>query len=151
MDSSSTVNPVDTLLNPGSSSSIQGYGGYADQTADYEEPAASSSAAQEEVHEHQCPREGCDRSFRIARDLNKHLKTHNKPIKCKADKNCKTVKAEQRDMDRHYRTAHRDYAARKGILTEGVPCGFEGCKSKFSREDNRRKHWKKLHDYEPDS
>lgn len=76
------------------------------------------------------------------------MKTHNKPVKCKADSNCNVTKAEQRDMDRHYRTSHRAYAASKGILTEERICGFEGCTSKFTRQDNLLKHWKKFHNYE---
>jgi hypothetical protein len=76
------------------------------------------------------------------------MKTHNKPVKCKADPSCNVTKAEQRDMDRHYRTSHRAYAARKGILTEDRICGFEGCASKFTRQDNLVKHWKKFHNYQ---
>ncbi|KAJ4137418.1 hypothetical protein NW768_003005 [Fusarium equiseti] len=78
----------------------------------------------------------------------KHMKIHDRPVKCKADPNRNVTKAEQRDMDRHYRTSHKAYAASKGILTEETPCGFEGCKSKFTRKDNLLKHWKKYHGYE---
>ncbi|KAJ4271327.1 hypothetical protein NW762_000029 [Fusarium torreyae] len=65
-----------------------------------------------------------------------------------ADPNCTVTKAEQRDMDRHYRSAHKAYAASKGILTEEATCGIGGCTSKFTRRDNLRKHWKKYHGYE---
>jgi hypothetical protein len=77
------------------------------------------------------------------------MKTHNKPVKCKASPNCNVTKAEQRDMDRHYQTSHKAYAASKGILTEEVACGFEGCASTFTRKDNLLKHWKIYHGHEP--
>lgn len=77
------------------------------------------------------------------------MKTHDKPVKCEASPNCNVTKAEKRDMDRHYQTSHKAYAASKNILAEEVVCGFEGCPSTFTRRDNLRKHWKKFHDYEP--
>ncbi|KAH7180605.1 hypothetical protein DER46DRAFT_652777 [Fusarium sp. MPI-SDFR-AT-0072] len=114
-----TVNPNEVLLSSGFGYATQNYpSSY--PTAEPTQPEASS----------------------------KHMKTHNKPVKCKADPNCNVTKAEQRDMDRHYRTSHRAYAASKGILTEERICGFEGCTSKFTRQDNLLKHWKKFHNYE---
>ncbi|KAM0292225.1 hypothetical protein ACHAO9_003198 [Fusarium lateritium] len=145
MQQPETVNPNDLLLNLGSGYP-QGYPSSAYQNAGYDEPVASSST----VHapdDNYCSE--CKRSYDNGRDFNKHMKTHNKPVKCKASPNCNVTKAEQRDMDRHYRTSHRVYAASKGILTEEAACGFEGCASTFTRRDNLRKHWKKYHGYEP--
>ncbi|EXM30551.1 Zinc finger C2H2-type [Fusarium oxysporum f. sp. vasinfectum] len=139
-----TVNPNEVLLSSGSSYATQNYpSSY--PTAEPTQPEASSSTVQG-ITPHYCSE--CDRFFGGNRDLNKHMKTHNKPVKCKADPNCNVAKAEQRDMDRHYRTSHRAYAASKGILTEERICGFEGCTSKFTRQDNLLKHWKKFHNYE---
>ncbi|XEU98254.1 hypothetical protein FSHL1_003541 [Fusarium sambucinum] len=141
-----TVNPNEVLLNPGLSYTSQSYPSSAYQTDVYEaEPKASSSATQPPSQYH-CAE--CDRFFPGNRDFNKHMKIHDKPVKCKADASCKVTKAEQRDMDRHYRSSHRAYAASKGILTEDAVCGFQGCTSKFTRRDNLLKHWKKFHGYE---
>ncbi|CEI64458.1 unnamed protein product [Fusarium venenatum] len=140
-----TVNPNEVLLNPGLSYTSQSYPSSAYQTDTEAEPEASSSAAQPPSQYH-CSE--CDRFFPGNRDFNKHMKIHDKPVKCKADASCKVTKAEQRDMDRHYRSSHRAYAASKGILTEDAVCGFQGCTSKFTRKDNLLKHWKKFHGYE---
>ncbi|KAF4467784.1 hypothetical protein FALBO_5319 [Fusarium albosuccineum] len=142
-----TVNPNNLVLDPGSGSYAQGYASSAYQNAGYDEPGESSAAAAvREFSQFQC--EDCGKVCDNKRDYNKHRKTHDKPIECKADKNCKVTKAEQRDMDRHYCTAHKDYAARKGISADSVVCGFEGCTSTFTRPDNLLKHWKKYHGYE---
>ncbi|CAF3447592.1 hypothetical protein SNK03_000883 [Fusarium graminearum] len=140
-----TVNPNEVLLNPGLSYASLSYASSAYQTTPYAEAEASSSAAQPSAQYH-CSE--CDRFFPGNRDFNKHMKTHDKPVKCKADASCKVTKAEQRDMDRHYRSSHRAYAASKGILTEDAICGFQGCTSKFTRKDNLLKHWKKFHGYD---
>ncbi|PTD11261.1 hypothetical protein FCULG_00003416 [Fusarium culmorum] len=140
-----TVNPNEVLLNPGLSYASLNYASSAYQTTPYAEAEASSSAAQPSAQYH-CSE--CDRFFPGNRDFNKHMKTHDKPVKCKADASCKVTKAEQRDMDRHYRSSHRAYAASKGILTEDAMCGYQGCTSKFTRKDNLLKHWKKFHGYE---
>ncbi|KAM0547027.1 hypothetical protein ACHAPJ_010570 [Fusarium lateritium] len=145
MQQPETVNPNDLFINPGPSYTAQGYSSSAYQTAGYAEPEASSSTAQATSQYH-CSE--CDRFFGGNRDYNKHMKQHDKPVKCKADPNCTVTKAEQRDMDRHYRSAHKAYAASKGILTEETTCGFGGCTSKFTRRDNLLKHWKKYHGYE---
>ncbi|KAF4457969.1 hypothetical protein F53441_224 [Fusarium austroafricanum] len=141
-----TVNPNEVLWNPASTYTGQSYPSSVYPTAGYVQPEASSSTAQA-ISQYYCSE--CDRFFGGNRDLNKHMKTHNKPVKCKADPNCDVTKAEQRDMDRHYRSSHKVYAASKGILTEEQICGFPGCASKFTRKDNLIKHWKKFHDYEP--
>ncbi|KAF5680844.1 hypothetical protein FHETE_232 [Fusarium heterosporum] len=147
MQQPATVNPNEVLINPGYDYLAQSYSSSAYQTLDYEvEPVASSSTAQV-TNENYCSE--CDRSFDGLRDYNKHMKTHNKPVKCEADpKNCKVTKAEQRDMDRHYRTSHKVYAESKGIFTEEVLCGFEGCKKTFTRHDNHLRHWRNIHGYD---
>jgi hypothetical protein len=45
-------------------------------------------------------------------------------------------------MDRHYISAHKEFAASKGILTEPVACD---CGKTFTRRDNLLKHWNKYH------
>ncbi|KAI8684853.1 hypothetical protein NCS57_00152500 [Fusarium keratoplasticum] len=142
-----TVNPNDLLLNQGWSSSSaaqQGYyaAGPAHQDADYDEQAGSSSAAAAQ-QDYTC--EDCGRICHGLRDFNKHAKTHKRPIRCEADENCNETKAEQRDMDRHYVSAHKEFAAWKGILTEPVPCNYPGCSKTFTRQDNLLKHWNKYH------
>ncbi|KAI7772720.1 hypothetical protein LZL87_005445 [Fusarium oxysporum] len=118
-----TVNPNEVLLSSGFGYATQNYpSSY--PTAEPTQPEASSSTVQG-TSPHYCSE--CDRFFGGNRDLKQ---------------------AEQRDMDRHYRTSHRAYAASKGILTEERICGFEGCTSKFTRQDNLLKHWKKFHNYE---
>ncbi|KAG5657589.1 hypothetical protein KAF25_006153 [Fusarium avenaceum] len=146
MQQPATVNPNEVLLDRGSVYAAQSYPSSAYQIAGYTEPVASSSTAQA-ASDYYCPK--CRHSYDSARDFNKHMKTHNKPVKCEASPNCNVTKAEQRDMDRHYQTSHKAYAASKNILTEEVVCGFEGCPSTFTRRDNLRKHWKKFHGYEP--
>ncbi|KPM37384.1 hypothetical protein AK830_g9162 [Neonectria ditissima] len=103
------------------------------------QPSSSSSV----THPHICPKENCGRAYRIESQLRKHIKTHDKPLKCEADKHCKTQKAQQRDMDRHYRTAHKKYADKQGIMEEPSIC--ELCGESFTRPDNLRKHMKKKH------
>ncbi|RSL86304.1 hypothetical protein CDV31_016418 [Fusarium ambrosium] len=87
----------------------------------------------------------CSKPFHSKREYNKHVKTHEKPIKCAADKNCRVAKAENRDMERHYISAHPDYAAQRGINNERLSCNTPGCKRKFTRHDNLLKHHKKYH------
>ncbi|RMJ02277.1 hypothetical protein CDV36_015458 [Fusarium kuroshium] len=140
-----TVNPNDLLLNQGydSSSATQGYyaTGPAYQDAEYDEQAGPSSAATAKDY----PCEDCDRVYRGLREYNKHAKTHKRPIRCEADENCKEKKAEQRDMDRHYISAHKEYAAWKGLITEPIACDWPGCVKTFTRHDNLLKHWNKYH------
>ncbi|KAF5020099.1 hypothetical protein F66182_7862 [Fusarium sp. NRRL 66182] len=126
MQQPATVNPSDVLLNPGYPYPAQGY------SQNY--PSSTYQAA----------------GYAQLTRHSKHMKQHDKPIKCKADPSCTVKKAEQRDMDRHYQSSHKSYAASKGILTEEEPCGFEGCNSKFTRTDNRLKHWQKYHNYRPE-
>ncbi|RSL65007.1 hypothetical protein CEP54_004439 [Fusarium duplospermum] len=138
-----TVNPNDLLLNQGygsSSSAAQGYyaAGPAYQDAEYDEQAGSSSAATAKDY----PCEDCDRVCHGLREYNKHAKTHKRPIRCEADENCKEKKAEQRDMDRHYISAHKEFAAQKGLITEPFVCE---CGKTFTRPDNLLKHWNKYH------
>ncbi|UPK98804.1 hypothetical protein LCI18_009739 [Fusarium solani-melongenae] len=142
-----TVNPNDLILNQDpSSSSVAQHGYYAAgpayQDAGYDEQAGSSSAAATQ-QDYTC--EDCGRICHGLRDFNKHAKTHKRPIRCEADANCKETKAEQRDMDRHYISAHKEYASWKGILTEPVACNYPGCSKTFTRPDNLRKHWNKYH------
>ncbi|WZH40493.1 uncharacterized protein QYS62_001426 [Fusarium acuminatum] len=141
-----TVNPNEVLLDRGFGHAAQSYSSSAYQISGYAEPVASSSTAQA-PNDNYCSK--CKLSYDTARNFNKHMKTHNKPVKCKASPNCNVTKAEQRDMDRHYRTSHKAYAASKNILTEEVACGFEGCASTFTRRDNLLKHWKTFPDHEP--
>lgn len=75
--------------------------------------------------------------------LSKHSKTHDKPVRCLADPNCKTKTAENRDMDRHYRTAHKSYAKRNNIPSEEDVC--DECGKMFTRGDNMKKHMRKMH------
>ncbi|KAK7430187.1 hypothetical protein QQZ08_003372 [Neonectria magnoliae] len=129
------VPPPMTQSNPISKIQIMTHG----LTTNQAQPSSSTSAE----YPHKCPREGCDRSYRIESQLTKHLKTHDKPLKCKADKNCKVRQAQQRDMDRHYRTAHKKYAEKQGILEEPSKCRL--CGETFTRPDNLHKHMKKKH------
>ncbi|KAL6358772.1 hypothetical protein LRP88_08964 [Fusarium phalaenopsidis] len=142
-----TVNPNDLLLNQGSSSSSAAQQGYyaadpAYQDANYDEQAGSSSAAAAQ-QDYQC--EECGRLCRDRRDYKKHIKTHERPIRCEADENCNETKAEQRDMNRHYISAHKEYAAWMGLLTEPFACDYPDCGQTFTRHDNLLKHWNKYH------
>ncbi|RGP74864.1 hypothetical protein FLONG3_5976 [Fusarium longipes] len=162
-----TVDPNEVLIDPGFNYASQSDHVSAFKIADFAaEPGASSSTAQlpNQYHCSECncffeknrdfkyikqsPQLGTARFSKLMRRHSKHMKRHEKPVKCKADANCTTTKAEQRDMDRHYRSAHKAYAASKGILTEATSCGFAGCASNFTRRDNLLKHRKKFHGLE---
>ncbi|KAM0441065.1 hypothetical protein ACHAPT_000370 [Fusarium lateritium] len=145
-DQPATVNPNDLWLYQGgsSSSAAQGYAGPAYQDADNDEPAeASSSSAAAQQQDYQC--QDCGRICHGLREFNKHAKTHKKPIRCEADKSCKEKKAEQRDMNRHYMIAHKEFAADKGLLTDPRVCDYPECGKMFTRPDNLLKHFKKYH------
>ncbi|KAI8719517.1 hypothetical protein NCS52_00732500 [Fusarium sp. LHS14.1] len=141
-----TVNPSDLWINQDASSSSAAQGYYATdpayQDADYDEQVGSSSAAAAQ-QDYQC--EECGRICPGRREYNKHVKTHERPIRCEADETCKETKAEQRDMDRHYISAHKEYAAWKGLITGPFVCDFPGCGKPFTRQDNLLKHWNKYH------
>ncbi|KAI8648138.1 hypothetical protein NCS56_01545900 [Fusarium sp. Ph1] len=87
----------------------------------------------------------CGRKLKNSREHNKHVKIHEKLIGCKADPSCEVRKAKQRDMNRHYATAHKYYAAQKGIRVHPFPCDAPGCEEKFTRPDNLRRHYIKRH------
>ncbi|KAK7404116.1 hypothetical protein QQX98_010074 [Neonectria punicea] len=135
----STVDPSSLFSQPGPSSTPYDPVDPYQQDSDYAQPSSSISAERP----HKCPKEDCDRSYRIESQLTKHLKTHDKPLKCKADKGCNVRQAQQRDMDRHYRTAHKKYAEKQGILEKPSKCRL--CGETFTRPDNLHKHMKKKH------
>ncbi|KAJ4320761.1 hypothetical protein N0V84_005701 [Fusarium piperis] len=159
-----TVDPNDLWLNQDSSSSAVTHGYYATdpayQNAHYEElsreldeqadssaaAAAAQAQARAQAQDYTC--QDCGRICRGLRDFNKHAKTHKKPIRCEADENCKETKAEQRDMNRHYISAHKEFAAWKGLITDPMVCDYPGCGKTFTRRDNLLKHWKKYHEGE---
>ncbi|KAK8100480.1 hypothetical protein PG999_010854 [Apiospora kogelbergensis] len=84
----------------------------------------------------------CTKAFKRKTELQKHLKTHDKPVYCPFYNDphlpCdKGRAAEQRDMERHVVSHHRDWAKQNGIVAEQVYCS---CGEEFTREDNLRKH-----------
>ncbi|KAH7156423.1 hypothetical protein EDB81DRAFT_880742 [Dactylonectria macrodidyma] len=136
-----TVDPSLLIYDPGPSSAAQYAPSYYYPNTDYDQSEPSSSSTAPNAYE--CPREDCPYSFPRKTELNKHIKTHDKPIKCSADPNCKTKKAEQRDMDRHYLTAHRAYAQSIGLSLDEYVCLV--CRKTFTRLDNLQKHMKRTH------
>ncbi|KAI5467468.1 hypothetical protein BGZ63DRAFT_28207 [Mariannaea sp. PMI_226] len=85
-----------------------------------------------------CPKEGCERTYRRRTELNKHIKTHDKPVTCQAPPYCEFRCAEQRDMNRHYKAHHGKFADTLKISKEPSTCPV--CLQTFSRSDNLTKH-----------
>ncbi|KAH6990952.1 hypothetical protein BKA56DRAFT_221276 [Ilyonectria sp. MPI-CAGE-AT-0026] len=134
-----TVDPSTLFSDPGPSSAAQNFGNYDSPDPYYAQPSASSAAP----NRLECEREDCNQSFERPTELNKHMKTHTKPVKCAADPGCKERRAEQRDMDRHYSSAHKSYARLMGIPDDDYVCAV--CSKTFTRHDNLLKHMRNLH------
>lgn len=75
--------------------------------------------------------------------FSKHMRSHQKQVKCQANSSCPVLKADERDMHRHYWVEHKPYAEMLGIPEVDAQC--ELCGETFSREDNMKKHVKKVH------
>ncbi|CAG7561358.1 unnamed protein product [Fusarium equiseti] len=145
-----TVNPHEVLLSSGFGNASQSIPGSAYQTTVY----VYTNTYKQKPNQKPRPLLRNPPANTTAQNVTatfQEIETSSIPVKCKADPNCNVTKAEKRDMDRHYRTSHKAYAASKGILTEETPCGFDGCDSTFTRKDNLLKHWKKYHGYEQPS
>ncbi|KAK8113437.1 hypothetical protein PG984_013963 [Apiospora sp. TS-2023a] len=87
----------------------------------------------------------CDKSFKRKTELQKHLRTHAKPVLCPffEDPNFPCRKghaAEQRDMERHVVSHHPEWARQHGFEAGEVQCG---CGETFTRGDNFKRHQKK--------
>ncbi|KAK7967994.1 uncharacterized protein PG986_002271 [Apiospora aurea] len=84
------------------------------------------------------------KTFKRKTELQKHLKTHEKPVYCPLsddpDFPCQRGRAaEQRDMERHVLSHHPEWARLNGFATEKIQCG---CGETFTRDDNFKRHQK---------
>ncbi|KAK4211364.1 hypothetical protein QBC37DRAFT_14418 [Rhypophila decipiens] len=72
--------------------------------------------------------------------LKRHRKTkrHNPPIPCAADPECANRQAQRRDMNRHYWTSHKKWAAENNIPELKEDC--EACGKTFARKDFLKRH-----------
>ncbi|KAH6623081.1 hypothetical protein F5144DRAFT_657216 [Chaetomium tenue] len=75
----------------------------------------------------------CLATFRIPRDLNKHLKKHTRPYKCTEDQ-CTQAFEFQTGLDQHLKEMHDDNAPRYFC-----PWKDAGCKSKVAAHGTKRK------------
>ena len=66
---------------------------------------------------------------------------------------CQRMFRDPKEMHRHVRLEHRSYAAdpTNNIRTDGGACPHEGCKKKFTRNDNIKRHRRRQHGYEDES
>lgn len=79
----------------------------------------------------------CGKTYQRERDLNRHLKTHERPFTCKFDY-CDRRFALNKDCRRHEEEVHR--------TKEAMECYAKyDCKFKSTREDTLRRHMKNVH------
>ncbi|KAK7935989.1 hypothetical protein PG985_001484 [Apiospora marii] len=119
----------------------------------YETPMPSLDDYQKDHRgEYRCDRvhkgKQCEKSYKRRADLQKHLKTHDKPVYCpfSNDPNypCRKPRAaEQRDMERHVVSHHPEWARQHGFEAGEFECG---CGETFTREDNFKRHQRKCKD-----
>ncbi|KAL7895052.1 hypothetical protein HDV64DRAFT_287677 [Trichoderma sp. TUCIM 5745] len=99
-----------------------------------------------EVNGDGCSRAGhrwcCKRWYEIKTgSLSKHLKTHNPDKPCLASpKYCKRKFPTKKELYKHYRAEHRDWANRNDI--PDTSCSCEACGKDFTRPDNLARHLK---------
>jgi hypothetical protein len=67
----------------------------------------------------------------------KHMHKHEKPIKCPV-RGCQHADAENRDLNRHCWTYHKEYAKKKDLPKVDALC--ESCGKHFTRKDNLKRH-----------
>ncbi|KAF7560083.1 hypothetical protein G7046_g4074 [Stylonectria norvegica] len=140
-----TIDPANLMYdNAASSSMAQDIVSSAYQNQAYAQPPSPPATTSNNFA---CNWNGCYKTFATNRDLRKHTKQHEKPISCQAEPTCDVRKAEQRDMDRHYRNEHRAWAREHGISTDDSVC--EVCGQTCTRPDNLRKHMRNKHGVNP--
>ncbi|KAL6890838.1 hypothetical protein GGI43DRAFT_208219 [Trichoderma evansii] len=71
--------------------------------------------------------------------FSKHLKTHNPDLPCVAyPEYCSKKFPTKKELDKHYRTAHKVWADLNGIPDQSCSC--EACGKDFTRSDNLVRH-----------
>ncbi|TLD28606.1 hypothetical protein PspLS_04266, partial [Pyricularia sp. CBS 133598] len=80
--------------------------------------------------------------------LKKHLRSHVKPVLCpfrftQLTPMCYHQTAEQRDMKRHVRSTHHEWARIHNLLGPRISC--DRCGAEFTREDNLLRHVGRRH------
>lgn len=98
----------------------------------------TSPTGQQEL---KCLEPGCDRSFHTARDFNKHMRKHTRPVKCPV-LTCKHHEhgfPEQRDLSRHIMAQHSAMYNSESIFK------CETCTKEFTQQDNYRRHMRDKH------
>ena len=88
---------------------------------------------------HECPKPGCSASFDSPTDLMRHRRAHNKRFACRL---CNKAHADQRALNRHLWTRHKEVAAATGAKSEKAQCRVCG---KLGRADNMRRHERTQH------
>jgi len=83
--------------------------------------------------------EYCPREFSKQFELNKHIRTHTKPLRCEV---CHAFSAaEQKDLNRHLWSHHPLYAESHNIRRDSGKC--KDCGEKYTRSDNLDRHQQK--------
>ncbi|EMC93185.1 hypothetical protein BAUCODRAFT_113280, partial [Baudoinia panamericana UAMH 10762] len=85
----------------------------------------------------------CDKEFKRPCDLTKHIKTHERPWKCR-EQSCKYHDLgwpTEKERDRHENDKHSNSAAR-------YYCQFQPCPYSSKRESNCKQHMEKAHGWE---
>jgi hypothetical protein len=82
-----------------------------------------------------CPVDQCGKSYDNPTSLQQHRKRHQLNFRCAM---CEHRFAQQRDLDRHWKSAHSS-------VQTSFPCEYPGCDTRFTRDDNVGRHWKDKH------
>jgi hypothetical protein len=82
----------------------------------------------------------CFKSYPKRWQLNRHLKTHEKPFRCNSS-GCNAAFALRKDHRRHMKQVHRGFASEEDILK----CLFQTCPFSSTRRDTLKKHLQGVH------
>ncbi|KAI9172178.1 Zinc finger protein [Paramyrothecium foliicola] len=85
----------------------------------------------------------CDKSYEKNSELTRHMRRHDKPIPCIHNDTCGYRTAQQKDMNRHYWTTHREWARENNVPNTRVECDY--CGETLERDDNLKKHMERKH------
>ncbi|KAK6834154.1 hypothetical protein PG989_002987 [Apiospora arundinis] len=110
------------------------------------EPMVTDESMRLPSGKYQCPwvenGVSCLNQEDIPRDMNKHLRWHQRPVLCPQHDNkeapCLVRTPQQRDMARHVKTHH---TSRKGVDSK-YKCRV--CKKGFARKDHLKRHMDKI-------